>query len=101
MSRDTKTPQAAEIADVLNQNVEAAEQIKATASELNVVHAVLSTQIPSEALEGDLQAAVERTDELEQQLSETAEALEKSNDLLREIDAQQTAAAAAAAAAKK
>ncbi|MDP4076305.1 hypothetical protein [Acidovorax sp. A1169] len=96
MPSESKPSQASEIADVLNQNSEAAEQIKATASELNVVHAVLSTQIPTEALEGDLQAAVERTDELEQQLSETAEALEKSNDLLREIDAQQTAAAAAA-----
>lgn len=96
MPSESKPSQASEIADVLNQNMEAAEQIKATASELNVVHAVLSTQIPTDALEGDLQAAVERTDELEQQLSETAEALEKSNDLLREIDAQQTAAAAAA-----
>lgn len=95
MPSESKPSQASEIADVLNQNMEAAEQIKATASELNVVHAVLSTQIPTDALEGDLQAAVERTDELEQQLSETAEALEKSNDLLREIDAQQTAAAAA------
>ncbi|MGV3679969.1 MAG: hypothetical protein ACO1PM_09620 [Acidovorax sp.] len=94
MSSDTKTPQAPEIADVLNQNAEAAEQIKATASELNVVHAVLSTQIPPEALEGDLQAAVERTDELEQQLSETAQALEKSNDLLREIGARQGEATA-------
>lgn len=93
MPSESKPSQASEIADVLNQNIEAAEQIKATASELNVVHAVLSTQIPTEALEGDLQAAVERTDELEQQLSETAEALEKSNDLLREIDAKQNAAA--------
>lgn len=91
MPSESKTSQASEIADVLNQNIEAAEQIKATASELNVVHAVLSTQIPTEALEGDLQAAVERTDELEQQLSETAEALEKSNDLLREIDARHSA----------
>lgn len=94
MSSDTKTPQASEIVDVLHQNIEAAEQIKATASELNVVHAVLSTQIPTEALEGDLQAAVERTDELEQQLNETAEALEKSNDLLREIGARNNATSA-------
>lgn len=94
MPSESKPSQASEIADVLNQNIEAAEQIKATASELNVVHAVLSTQIPTEALEGDLQAAVERTDELEQQLSETAEALEKSNELLREIGAKQSAAAA-------
>lgn len=97
MPSDPKTPPASpEIAEVLSQNEEAAEQIKATASELDVVHAVLSTQIPPEHLEGDLQAAVERTDELEQQLSETAEALEKSNDLLREIDARHNGGAAKA-----
>ncbi len=93
MPSESKPSQASEIADVLNQNIEPAQQIKATASELNVVHAVLSTQIPTEALEGDLQAAVERTDELEQQLSETAQALEKSNEMLRQIDAQQSGAA--------
>lgn len=93
MASDPKipTPASPEIAEVLNQNQEAAEQIKAAASELDVVHAVLSTQIPPEALEGDLQAAVERTDELEQQLNETAEALEKSNDLLRDIEARRKA----------
>ncbi len=94
MPSDTNKPQNPEIVDVLNQNIEAAEQIKATASELTVVHAVLSTQIPTKAMEGDLQAAVERTDELEQQLNDTAEALEKSNDLLREIDAKQGGAPA-------
>jgi hypothetical protein len=95
MTRETPPPPPADLNEVLNQNLEAAEQIKATASELDVVHAVLSTQIPSEALEGDLQAAVERTDELGQQLSETAEALEKSNELLRRIDAGQGASPAA------
>lgn len=74
------------IGEVLNQNLEAAEQIKAAASELEVVHAVLSTQVPAEAAQGDLKAAVERTGEIEQQLSETAEAMDKSNAVLRELD---------------
>ncbi|WP_035196842.1 hypothetical protein [Acidovorax radicis] len=89
----TKTMQSkdAAISDVLNQNVEAAEQIKAAASELEVVHAVLSTKVQPKAAEGDLQAAVERTAEIEQQLSETAQALDKSNEMLREIDANQGA----------
>ena len=81
-----------EIVDVLKQNVEVAEQIKAAASELEVVHAVLSTQVPPQAAaQGDLQAAVERTGDIEQQLTETAEALDKSNELLREISPQATA----------
>lgn len=81
----SNTPQTppSDMAEILNQNLETAEQIKATADELDVVHAVLSTQIPSEALKGDLQSAVERTDELEQKLQETAEALEKSNEQLQ------------------
>ncbi|EER62265.1 hypothetical protein AcdelDRAFT_0179 [Acidovorax delafieldii 2AN] len=74
------------IGEVLNQNLEAAEQIKAAASELEVVHAVLSTQVPAKAAQGDLKAAVERTGEIEQQLSETAEAMDKSNAVLRELD---------------
>lgn len=79
--------QASEISQILSNNLETAEQIKATASELDVVHAVLSTQIPTEALQGDLQAAVDRTDQLEQQLNDTAEALDQSNELLRQVAA--------------
>jgi hypothetical protein len=83
MPSATKQPQPSEINEVLSRNLETAEQIKATANELDVVHAVLATQIPDDALQGDLQAAVERTDQLEQQLSDTAEALDQSNALLQ------------------
>ena len=86
MPNETTKPHAL-IGEVLNQNLEVADQLKATANELNVVHVVLSTKIPPTVLDGDLQAAVNRTDELEQQLSDTADALKKSNELLREIDA--------------
>lgn len=84
-------PQDAAISDVLHQNIEAAEQIKSAASELEVVHAVLSTKVPAQGADGDIQAAVARTSEIEQQLSDTAEALDKSNAMLREIEANQTA----------
>ena len=95
---DKKTlPKDAAISDVLTQNIEAVEQIKASASELEVVHAVLCTKGSVQGAEGDLQAAVERTSEIEQQLSETAEALDKSNALLREIDANHSAGGAAKA----
>ncbi|CAN7412983.1 hypothetical protein [Acidovorax sp. LjRoot194] len=75
------------ITDVLNQNAEAAEQIKTVSNELEVVHAVLSTQLPAPQATTDLVAAVDRTDELSQQLAETAQALERSNELLRELKA--------------
>jgi hypothetical protein len=84
MPRDTNQPPSSEVAEILNQNLETAEQIKSTADELDVVHAVLSTQIPTDAMQGDLQAAVERTDQLEQKLSETADALDESNQLLQQ-----------------
>jgi RNAse (barnase) inhibitor barstar len=83
MPSNTSQTSSSEMTEILNQNLETAEQIKATADELDVVHAVLSTQIPSDALNGDLQSAVERTDQLEQKLQETAEALEKSNEQLQ------------------
>ncbi|MFN3437598.1 MAG: hypothetical protein ACK41V_07905 [Acidovorax sp.] len=90
MPSDTKQPPSSDVAEILNQNLETAEQIKATADELDVVHAVLSTQIPTDAMQGDLQAAVERTDQLEQKLTETAEALDKSNELLQQHISNQT-----------
>lgn len=95
---DKKTlPKDAALSDVLNKNIEAVEQIKTSANELEIVHAVLSTKVPMEGAEDDLQAAVERTSEIEQQLSDTAEALHKSNELLREIDANHSAGGAAKA----
>lgn len=83
MPSNTPHTSSTDMAEILNQNLETAEQIKATANELDVVHAVLATQIPSDALKGDLQSAVERTDQLEQKLQETAEALGKSNEQLQ------------------
>ncbi|CAN7337758.1 hypothetical protein LJR129_001914 [Acidovorax sp. LjRoot129] len=83
MPSATDKTQDAEMAQILSDNQESAEQIRAAANELDVVHAVLATQIPTSALKADLQAAVERTDQLEQQLSETAEALNQSNERLQ------------------
>ena len=91
MATKTMQPNDAAISDVLHQNIEAAEQIKTSANELAVVHAVLSTKVPAQGAQGDLQAAVKRTAEIEQQLNETVEALDRSNELLSEIDSNQTA----------
>ena len=91
MATPTMQPSDAAISDVLHQNIEAVEQIKTSARELGVVHAVLSTKVPTQEAEGDLEAAVKRTLEIEQQLNETAEALDRSNELLSEIDSNKTA----------
>jgi ABC-type transporter Mla subunit MlaD len=49
------------------------------------VHAVLSTQVPTQQTDADVRAAVERTDQIGQQLADTAEALEKTTEKLREL----------------
>lgn len=86
-SRIMSTPSNPAIPQVLDINVEAAQQIKAASSELEVVHAVLSTQVPVPQANPDVLAAVERTEEIGQQLADTVDALEKSNEMLREIQA--------------
>ena len=91
MATKMMQPQDAAISDVLTQNVEVAQQIKTAANELGVVHAVLSTEVTPAGAEGDLEAAVKRTSEIEQQLIETAQALEKSNERLSQVQASQSA----------
>ncbi|RYF07591.1 MAG: hypothetical protein EOO31_05880 [Comamonadaceae bacterium] len=81
------SPSSPVIHEVLNRNAETVEQIKSASHELEVVHAVLSTQIPPPQTNPDVLAAVERTEEIGQQLAETVEALEKSNEMLRDTEA--------------
>lgn len=75
------------LAEVVSQNLEVVEQVKSASNELEVVHAVLSSQVPAKQVNPDVLAAVDRTDELGNQLAETAEALVKSTELLRELKA--------------
>ncbi|RYH45378.1 MAG: hypothetical protein EON54_16745 [Alcaligenaceae bacterium] len=75
------------LATVVSQNLEAAEQIKSASNELEVVHAVLTTHVPAKQVDADVVAAVDRTDEIGQQLADTAEALVKSTELLRQMGA--------------
>lgn len=73
------------IAEVVTENAEVVEQLKAAANELEVVHAVLSTKVPMAAPSADVSVAIERTDLIGQQLAETAEVLDKTTEKLREI----------------
>lgn len=77
----------ATMAEVVSQNADAVEQIKAASNDLGVIHAVLSTHGGAAEASSDAQAAVERTEEVSQQLAETADALEKTTEKLRELAA--------------
>lgn len=70
--------------EVLQQNTEVLEEISSAASELGVVHAVLSTKVPDQGAATDLQEAVERVAVIEKRIDEAAETLEDSNQLLRD-----------------
>ena len=61
-----------------------AEDIKVVAEELEVVHAVLDTQIPGDVLHEDVGEAVARTDALEKRLNESAKALEDATKVLEQ-----------------
>ncbi len=89
-ARAMNLPTRPAIADAVSQNLEAVEQIKCASNELDVVHAVLSTHVAEPQVSPDVLAAVERTEEIGQQLAETAEALERATELLRTAEANQT-----------
>lgn len=77
-------PSIPAIAQAISQNSDAVDQIKTASDDLGVVHAVLSTHIAEPPENPDVLTAVERTDEIGQQLAETAEALERTTELLRQ-----------------
>ena len=83
-------PSIPAIAQAISQNTDAVDQIKAASDGLDVVHAVLTTHVAEPQAHPDVLAAVERTDEISQQLAETADALERATDLLRAADASNT-----------
>jgi len=70
----------ADLADVLDANKEATEDVKKVADHLAVVHAVLDQGVP--AGHDDLGLATEQTAQLEKQLVEASEKLDKVNEQL-------------------
>lgn len=90
----TAQPQAAElpdaIADALDAQKQATDDIKEVAEELGVVHAVLDNRIPEEVSHEDVGHAIARTDELEKRLNESVKVLEDATDTLaQEVKARQ------------
>ena len=70
------------IADALDQNKQATEEVKKAADDLAVVHAVLDTKVTKGASDGDVKRAVAETDHVEKRLTKSAEKLDKVNEKL-------------------
>jgi len=71
----------ADLAEALNANKEATEEVKQVADHLAVVHAVLDQTVPATA-EDDLNLATEQAGQLQKQLDEAAAKLGKVNEQL-------------------
>ena len=83
-SRAGKT--SSPLADALDKNKAATQEVKRAADDLAVVHAVLDTKIARGASDEDVQRAVEETNRLEKHLGDSAEKLDEVNETLeREV----------------
>ena len=91
----------------LGQNTSVKETVELTAAELAVINAVLEVGLPGEVKKGDVAQALQKTDELEMKIQDTAQELAEVNDALaQEIDERvelerELAAAKAALASEK
>ncbi|MEO5845670.1 MAG: hypothetical protein ABIQ33_12605, partial [Caldimonas sp.] len=71
------------IADALDTNEQATEEVKTAADELTVVHAVLDTKLSQDKHDAEVRKAVADTDSLAKRLDETAEKLGEVNETLQ------------------
>jgi hypothetical protein len=73
---------ASPIADALDQNKQATEEVKKAADDLAVVHAVLDTKLTKGASDDEVERAVAETDKVEKRLTKSARKLDDVNDKL-------------------
>ena len=71
------------IADALDKNKQATEDVKKAADDLAVVHAVLDTKLGQDVSDGDVARAVAETDRVEKRLTKSAEKLDQVNETLK------------------
>lgn len=76
------TEPATPLERALEQNEAAQTSVEQSAAELVVIHAVLKQELPDHVQTGDVAHALQRTDELEIQISETAQELAHVNEVL-------------------
>ena len=80
---DAPTP----LARALEQNETAQNVVEQSAAELVMIHAVLQQGLPDYLQTGDVAQALQRTDELEVKINDTAQELAQVNEVLaQEID---------------
>ena len=71
------------LADALEKNEEATEEVRKAAEQLAVVHAVLDTKVSRGASDGDVADAIAEAKKVEQQLDESAGKLDEVNETLK------------------
>ena len=72
----------------LDQNATAKDTVELSSAELAVINTVLKQELPDDVIKGVVAQALEKTDELEVKIQETAQELAEVNQLLaQEIDA--------------
>ncbi|MGJ7608742.1 hypothetical protein ACSFA7_30700 [Variovorax sp. LT1R20] len=81
-ARPSPPKNATGLVKALKENKEATRAVEKAADELAVVHAVLESELPKEVISSDADQAVERTSQLEKQLSASSEKLKKVNESL-------------------
>ena len=77
-----KGSKASPIAEALDENRKATEEVKQAADELAVVHAVLETKLAKGASDADVEKAVAETGNVEKRLTSSAERLDRVNETL-------------------
>ena len=75
-------PGASPIADALDTNKQATEEVKRAADDLAVVHAVLDTKLNRGTSDSEVARAVAETNQVEKRLTRSAEKLDKVNESL-------------------
>ena len=70
------------LAEALEKNQEATEEVQKAAEDLSVAHAVLDTKAAKGSADDEAKRAVEETASIEKRLTETAEKLDQVNETL-------------------
>lgn len=82
--KSASSPQkTAGLAKALQENKEAAHAVERAADDLAVVHAVLGSELPKEAVSPDVDLAVVQAGKIEKQLSASSTKLKKVNESLQ------------------
>ena len=77
---------ASTVAEALDKNKQAADEVERAADDLAVVHAVLDTKLArGHVADGEVAKAVAETNRVEKQLSESARKLDAVNDALERV----------------